>query len=524
MPNRPTSVLQHHAWLRALFVGVCAIAIAVLAAHASWRLIVAMAGERLAAASLALLAQAEDLDNEAARTLRHFDSQPAKFCSSGELAELRHWVYATHYVKDIARMRGTSACAASVQAAVPAFGALDPARSIMIDDARRVSPSEAMPLLSTSAQAPVIAGHETRIALDPAAFRAARSGHAVAYLSRDGTRLALLYGEAMPLALTAWRASRLVEHDGVLLAPQCSRTAPVCVAMRESKSSLLDAQWPLLVVSSALGAMAGGGAAFVLLLLRSRRRSIDARLRRAIDRKMLEVEYQPIMRLGDGSVVGAEALVRWHERKGPCVQPARFIPLAEELGCIGDITRLVLHATIRDFGERLRGAGTFYVNINFSAQDLNDARLHADMARMLGDAGIACSRIGVEITEHSTTDREMAIAGTQRLSDAGHAVCIDDFGTGYSSLASLAELHVNVLKLDRSFTAGIDSDGVKRTLVPRIVELARTLGMKVVVEGVETASQADYLRSLGGDLLVQGWLYGQSLGAQAFHSRWPADR
>lgn len=508
---------RRRAWVQGLLVAACVVALALLAAWGSWRLVVSLAGDRLAAQSTDLLSQAEAMDAEATRTLQEFDAQPARFCTPGELAALRYAVYATFYVKDILRLRGDRACTASAQALTAAAPPLDPATSLLLADGRRVASSMPLPLIGASAHAPVIAGRETRVALDPAAFRAARLGHAVAY--HAGDRLLHLYGDAMPLEPADWQGG-VRERDGLLLAPLCGRGA-VCVATREAKAQLLAAQWPLVATSALLGGLAGGGIGVTLLLVRARRHSLEARLRRAIETGGLYVEYQPIVRIADAAVVGAEALVRWRDRRGRSIPPGRFIPLAEELGLTAGITRVVLAAVIRDFGNRLRDAAPFRVNINLSARELDDLRLHADIADELRRAGIACPRIGIEITEHSTAEREAAIAGTQRLSEAGHPVCIDDFGTGYSSLSTLAELRVDVLKIDRSFTVALDSEGVKRALVPQIVALARSLKLAVVVEGVETRAQADALQAIDGELLAQGWLYGRPVEHDAFARRWP---
>jgi len=265
-----------------------------------------------------------------------------------------------------------------------------------------------------------------------------------------------------------------------------------------------------------LGAGAGAAVGLALLLAHLRRHSLEGRLLRAIDQDALEVEYQPVVRISDSALVGAEALVRWRDRDGRMVSPARFIPIAEENGSIGRITQLVFRRVADDFGDLLAAPGGFRINVNISAADLDDSRFHDGIARTLDVAGIARERIGIELTEHSTAAREIAATGTRRLREQGHRVYIDDFGTGYSSLSYLAELEVHALKIDRSFTRTIGTDAFKVSLVPQIIDLARTLGLQVVIEGVETEAQRDWLRAVDYPLYAQGWLFGRPMPAAAF--------
>jgi sensor c-di-GMP phosphodiesterase-like protein len=277
-------------------------------------------------------------------------------------------------------------------------------------------------------------------------------------------------------------------------------------------------QRPLLALCAALGGLAGCAIALAGLLLRSRSLTFDARLKRAIVEGALHVEYQPVVALADGRTVGAEALVRWRDSDGSLVPPTRFIPVAEANGWISQITTLVLQQVARDFSDLLAGEGTFSINVNISAKDLDDARFHATLEGLLREHGIAPERLGIELTEHSTAARAIAVAGTQRLSEAGHHVYIDDFGTGYSSLAYLNELDVYAIKIDRSFTARVDTDAVTFSVVPQILAMARTLELAVVVEGVETQAQADWFRQAGA-ATAQGWLFGRPASADALRAR-----
>lgn len=214
------------------------------------------------------------------------------------------------------------------------------------------------------------------------------------------------------------------------------------------------------------------------------------------------------MRLSDGRIVAAEALTRWNDIDGSAVQPAFFIALAEQHGFIGEITELVLRRIARDFGALLATRTDFQINLNISASDLESEQFNAALERHLDRNAIPRQRIGLELTEYATARRDVAIAATRRLRDRGHRLYIDDFGTGYSSLAYLHELDVAEIKLDRSFTRTVGTEAVTLALLPQIIEMARTLKLAIVVEGIETEIQAAYFRAVDYPLCGQGWLCG----------------
>lgn len=491
----------------------CALAGALLAALVSWKVVVHIAEEHLGSHATMLLERAIELDAESRLVIDTFNRQPQARCSDREFAQMREAVYRTYYVKDIGRVEdGQLRCTASLfRLRVPA--AVEPPQ-LVTRDGLQVTTME-LQLLASGSRAPVLAMGDTRVILDPLAFRlrpAADIGFTVGYA--DGERRYLpVYGASMPLDAAALQAGRALDRDGMLIYPMCAPDREVCVASTLSKAALSDSQWPLLLVCTVLGAGAGAAVGLALLLAHLRRHSVEGRLARAIGQDALEVEYQPVVRISDGALVGAEALVRWRDRDGRMVPPARFIPIAEENGSIGRITQLVLRRVASDFGDLLAAPGAFRINVNISAADLDNSRFHAGMAHTLDATGIARERIGIELTEHSTTARDIAVSGTKRLRELGHHVYIDDFGTGYSSLAYLAELDVHALKIDRSFTRTIGTDAVKVSLVPQIIDLARTLGLQVVIEGVETDAQRDWLRGVDYPLYAQGWLFGRPLPA-----------
>jgi sensor c-di-GMP phosphodiesterase-like protein len=257
----------------------------------------------------------------------------------------------------------------------------------------------------------------------------------------------------------------------------------------------------------------------VIMVMNRRRRSLGNQLRRALRKKALWVLYQPVVDLDSGSLVGCEALVRWNDENDTPVRPDIFVGIAEELGFVGEITRFVVERVASEIGDLLRANPWFRVSVNLSAMDLADENFIPMLDGILKAKGVAAASVGLELTERSTADRDRTVKVIRELKDRGHVVYIDDFGTGYSSLAYLSELSVDVLKIDQAFTRTIGTDSVTAAIVPQILEMAKALMLKVVVEGVEEQAQADYLEERSSGLQVQGWLFGRPVPSGELRTR-----
>ncbi|MFD9075052.1 putative bifunctional diguanylate cyclase/phosphodiesterase [Streptomyces lasiicapitis] len=236
----------------------------------------------------------------------------------------------------------------------------------------------------------------------------------------------------------------------------------------------------------------------------------------ALERGEFFIEYQPLVHLGDGSVRGAEALVRWLHPQHGVISPDRFIPLAEHTGLIVPLGRWVLEESVRQARtwEAVTGADQaglpLRVNVNLSPCQLTHPGLVSDTVEILERAGLAPGALCLEVTESALigADDDL-LKPLRRLAEMGVDIALDDFGTGYSNLANLRRLPVSVLKLDRAFTQGMQhfpADPIDLKIVEGIVSLAHSLDLAVTVEGVETGAQADQLRELGCDT-AQGWYY-----------------
>ena len=250
-----------------------------------------------------------------------------------------------------------------------------------------------------------------------------------------------------------------------------------------------------------------------------RRVRLEQELRGAWDRGELSLAYQPLFRLADRRLVGAEALLRWDHPEHGQVAPAVFIEVAEQTGLIEVIGPQVLRAACRDAvrWERPHHEGDpLFVSVNVSPRQLRSADLPQIVETCLRDTGLPASRLHVELTETAVIgDEANAHAMLTRLRETGVKVWLDDFGTGFSGLSHLRRVPVDGVKIDRSFVADVLRDPDDLALTTAIIAMAHSLAITVVAEGVEKEGQYAILRERGCDL-AQGYWLGHPMGAEAF--------
>jgi EAL domain-containing protein (putative c-di-GMP-specific phosphodiesterase class I) len=238
-----------------------------------------------------------------------------------------------------------------------------------------------------------------------------------------------------------------------------------------------------------------------LLAQRMREARTSTALHRAVAKGELLLHYQPIVALDHGDIAGVEALVRWRTPGGENVPPSEFIPVAEQTGLINEIGAWVLEQACRDacaWHDRYGIA----VGVNVSGRQLTDSAFADDVLEILAETGLPNAALVLELTETSLIERSADLAGRaqlDRLRGQDVRIAIDDFGTGYSSLSCVAELPINAVKIDSSFTAnlaGPTRPHQTAAFVRAILQLISSLNLTAVAEGVETAEQADALRRL----------------------------
>ncbi|MDX1443373.1 MAG: EAL domain-containing protein [Gammaproteobacteria bacterium] len=246
-----------------------------------------------------------------------------------------------------------------------------------------------------------------------------------------------------------------------------------------------------------------------------RQLSLGAELREAIAEGKLRVLYQPVINLANGNCVGAEALVRWRREGGTLVSPDIFIPVAEKAGLISDITRVVLRSILRDLGKLLQEEPNLQVNLNLAREDLEQEDLIEIFGEELANAQVPPRSIKLEITERALINSDAARRQIRELRGRGHAVAIDDFGTGYSSLAYLETFEIDTLKIDKSFVDAIEKEAVTSNVIGHVIEMAHSLELDTVAEGIEQEHQVEWLREQGVTH-GQGFLYSKPLTARRF--------
>jgi len=251
------------------------------------------------------------------------------------------------------------------------------------------------------------------------------------------------------------------------------------------------------------------------------RLQLEADLRRAIATGELSLAYQPLYLLQNQALNGFEALARWTHPTRGAISPAVFIALAEETGCIHEITTWAIDEAVRQHAAWQAEAaphGELVMHVNVSGRDLARPEFVGQVMDVLQRHGLPPQQLLLEVTESTLMEqRELSRQTLNRLGRHGVKLGIDDFGTGYSSLAYLSTLPFDCLKIDRSFVSGLDQGPENAEIARTVVKLGRALNKQVVAEGIETPEQLAQLRELGATI-GQGYVLSRPLGvAQALH-------
>jgi EAL domain-containing protein (putative c-di-GMP-specific phosphodiesterase class I) len=246
-------------------------------------------------------------------------------------------------------------------------------------------------------------------------------------------------------------------------------------------------------------------------------------LREAISEKKFELHYQPIVAIASGEIVGAEALVRWPHPGLGLQPPSHFIPIAEETGLIVPLGEWIIRDAFQQAESwRQDGFGTPSIAVNLSSRQLRDeghARgrgFIAQVERILAETGANPRQFNFEMTESvviESSDETLRIL--RALKSLGFLITLDDFGTGHSTFKYLRDFPVDKIKIDRNFVSRIDVDKADETIIRAMINLARSLGVKVVAEGIETVGQRDFLVDAGCEL-GQGYMFSMPLRAEDF--------
>lgn len=247
----------------------------------------------------------------------------------------------------------------------------------------------------------------------------------------------------------------------------------------------------------------------------SARLDMETAVRGAVEQRVFELFYQPKIRVTDGQICGFEALLRWHRPGLPNISPAVFVPVLERLGLISEVGKWVIAQVCQQIATwQQAGLGSYEVAVNVSGHQIIEGDLIADIEQAISDNKIDPKWLEVELTESSLMENTThTIASLQTLRSLGVNIAIDDFGTGYSSLAYLRRFPISTLKIDIAFIREVTSNPQDAAIVRTIIELAHSLNLKVIAEGVETPEQLAFLAANGCDH-AQGYLFSKPLPIQ----------
>lgn len=310
------------------------------------------------------------------------------------------------------------------------------------------------------------------------------------------------------------------QHDGRFYLVALSEQRPIATVVSTSKERYYRNFHQQAMLTLPLSLMCS-----ILILLtwaRTQQRLHSPRrlLQRAIQRRQLRVYYQPVIDIKHNRCIGAEALLRWPGFDGPVMSPAEFIPLAENEGLIEQITDYVVEEVFNDVGHFLEQHPSMSVSINLSATDFHSSRLIGLISEKTRQYRVRASQIKIEVTERGFIDVAKTTPVIQAFRQAGYQVAIDDFGTGYSNLHNLYSLNVDILKIDKSFIDTLTTNSTSHLIAEHIIEMAQSLHLITIAEGVETAEQVSWLLKRGVRY-CQGWYFARALPPQEF-MQWQA--
>lgn len=455
---------------------------------------------------------------EARNLLDVMKNSRSPFCSDAEMAYFRELVFRSIYVKDAGRIHsGKIDCSATAGRPMLPIGQFKP-NSREEDGTiayNNLVPIRGDGLKRTGLQkgnAYIVFGSYVPASLGPVPMHLISNGDESA-----GKQPKLPADDPKNGNVPNLTTDGTVRVGDVLYATRCSTLHSSCETAYTTVSEALLGESSTIAGCTAVGGLFGFLLGMTFSFVYRRSRDTCQQLRRAVVRNKLQVVYQPIVSLVNERIVGAETLARWTDEEGNVVSPDVFIRIAEDHGFIGEITSLVVKRALRDFAETLRQHPDFHLSVNATAMDLCDPEFLSMLDGSLKQAKVQPKSLAVEITESSTASREEAMETIRNLRARGHSIHIDDFGTGYSNLSYLLYISVDTIKIDQAFTKVIGTDAVSAAILPQILAMAKSLGLEVIVEGIETEQQKNYFFQPTLHMYGQGWLFGRPVPAQEFH-------
>lgn len=500
-----------------LWVGCAVVLAGLLAGYTVGRLSVLYATRtRMVDYAGQLLEHDEEIAAEIDATLVRANGSSATACSEDDVVLLRQLTFAARFIKDVGRLQdGMMRCTAAV-GMLPTPAPLS-GPDFTVPHGISIYRNRPLSLLG-GASAEIVTLGRSDVVVSPDIFSEFSQRPLHYYYGVIDREHGVLHSRvlgAVSVPPNLLNARNPMQIGDELYAARCSKSFAVCVVVHASRVEIWQSNRALMAIYLITGTIAGLVCAVALAMAGHKRRSQTNQLKRAILLGKLSVAYQPIVELESHRIVGAEALARWTDEEGESIRPETIIALAEAEGFVSEITRFVLTRSLDELGTILEENPEFQLSINLAPSDMADPRLLLLLDEKLAERRIAPRNLTFELTERATSDRELAVAAIRRLRERGHSVYIDDFGTGYSNLAYLTELNVDGIKINRSFIATIGTDSVTASILPQILEVARALSLKVVVQGIERQEQAVYFATREPHILGQGWFFGMPIPARS---------
>lgn len=507
--ERAVRLLDRYAILVCLFAGLLAGALGVAGART---ITLASASADLDRYATTLRARAEAINGETENALAAANLVKGIACGSSDLGHLRKIAFNARYIKDVGRITdGKLVCSSLLGILSPPFAIPPP--DLTTGDGYQLWLQAGM--LLTDKRALAVRTRNAGVMMDPSAYLDLVQQpfrYSVALVNSQSGRVLRSWGERLvgDSVLIA-RKDVSVDTGDDLMRITCSKDLFICTVAALSRGEAMAEHSVFIYGFGALGFLLGGLLSWIGFLLHRKPKPLTARLKHALQSNQLTLVFQPIVDLRSGRMVSAEALVRWVDHEGHAIPPDVFVSAAEENGTAGEITAYVVRHVVHIAGPLLRDHRELVITVNIVAADLSDPNFYAVLEQTFDASGIAREQIGLELTERSVARPDIAVSAIARLRALGHPVYLDDFGTGYSSLAYLQDLNVDVIKLDRAFTNSVGTGSVTVSIVPQILEMATALGLRVVVEGIETDTQYSYFASAPNHCHGQGWVISRPL-------------
>lgn len=296
----------------------------------------------------------------------------------------------------------------------------------------------------------------------------------------------------------------------------CSKSANICAFISQPRRIVWNL--PPTLLATIMGAAAAFGAVLSSAFIRrsrGARKTLQKRFMSAMRRGEIGLVYQPLRALADRRLIGFEVLSRWTPPDEGEIPPGIFVPMARELGLSSELFRYVLSKALKEMAPILRAQTIRYISINAEPADMATEDIVRFVESIVGQNDVAPARIRFEITEREDLACSGLTANMAALATRGFRFLMDDFGTGSSNFSHFAQSPFVGIKIDRMFVSAVTEESPLRPVLPGMYQIARQLGLDVIVEGVETECQDALLRQLAPSAIGQGWFYGMPVACEA---------